>query len=122
MGMNAHSDAPHVSYAKTPMDIRSAQAEGASLVEHKENTQIVPSMTPEQLAALQSVDRDTRWRVAEAYEARRRAGEMEFPATISARLELATDRPDLSDDQIAAVVTSIIFWAASEHNDWLWHE
>jgi hypothetical protein len=79
-------------------------------------------MPPEQLAALRSVDEETRWKVAEAYKTRRRAGEMEFPATMSARLALARDRPDLSDEQIGAVVTSIIFWIASEHNDWLWHE
>jgi hypothetical protein len=42
---NTHSDAPHVSYAKMPMDISSVQAEGVSLVEHNKNICAVPWMS-----------------------------------------------------------------------------
>ena len=79
----------------------------------------MPSMTREQLDALRSVDDETRWAVAEAYREKVRKGLLYFPCHRTAEMALARWRPDLSDDQIGAVVTAIIVWVSKDHQDWL---
>ena len=79
----------------------------------------MPSMTREQLEALRSVDEETRWAVAEAYRAKVREGLLHLPCHRAAEMALARARPDLTDDQIGAVVTATILWISRDHQDWM---
>lgn len=72
-------------------------------------------MTGEQLDTLGSVDEKTRWEVAEAYRDKVREGLLHFPCHNAAAMALARMRPDLSDEQIGAVVTTIILWVSKDH-------